>query len=118
MKDNTLEGKTILYNSNSKANGTETLRTVTAGKTYYMIMAGLSYKATASSRVGILYVDSDTNHLIHHISAITATYNEVDRGSTVVVFPHPLPVAAGIDININSDAATIGVYGWIVGWEE
>ena len=115
---NEARGKTILYDVEWAAGGNTTLRTVTAGKTYYLLMAGLIYESTIAEEIVTIQID-DYNHLILEMAAsITATYNEYDAGHAEISFPHPIPITAGKVIRVTSGHANMGGRGWIIGWEE
>ena len=115
---NEARGKTILYDGDDVTNGTTTMRTVTAGKTYYLLMAGLAFYSSANGEEARIRIGGGTNFILRLASRITPTYRTTDSDHSEVTFPHPIPVAAGVAISVTSTAAVLGAYGWIVGWEE
>ncbi len=118
MKDNTLEGKTIIYARGSATAGSVTFYTVTAGKTLYIVQAGLEYEATSGARACILGVGGTVNRLLMMRSKYTSTYYTQDSGQMTVAYPHPIPIAAETILQVNSAHANLGAQAWIVGWEE
>lgn len=115
-----LAGKTILYNYAYAINDlTVAVRTVTAGKTYYMLGYWLSIKATADNEAGYIFVENDpAGTIILMNSSITATYKVSDTQTAMLAFPYPIPIVAGQTIRVASTAATITAFAGIVGWEE
>jgi len=118
MKDNTLEGKTILYDKGSADNSTVTIRTVTAGKTYYLVAVQLVTYGTADGGTAYIEIGAAGNRILRTYTPITATYQTSNTSHAEMAFPHPIPLAAGQSIRvISGPAGTTGV-GQIVGWEE
>ena len=115
---NEARGKTILYDHALTTAATTTMRTVTAGKTYYLLQAGVTYHCTGDEKTGGIWIVSNANNLIKIRTSITATYNTAVSDTITVTYPHPIPIAAGQTIRVNSSAAELTVRGWIVGWEE
>ena len=116
--EHSLKGKTILYNRTDVTNGAATLRTVTAGKTYYLLQAALSYYATAGNKTALMFIGTSASILFRMNSTITPTYHTADRDTLIFVYPHPIPIAAGTAIQIDSSDAGLKADGWIMGWEE
>jgi len=116
--EHSLKGKTILYNSGNALNSTTVLRTVTAGKTYYMIAANLSWTTAAANIDGSIYVGATGNIIVQGITSFK-TDQQVGGGNQInIVFPHPIPVVAGVEIKVRSAGATERFFGSIIGWEE
>ena len=115
---NEARGKTILYDRTDVTNGTATVRTVTAGKTYYLLQAALSYYATAGNKTALMFIGTSASILFRMNSTITPTYHTADRDTLIFVYPHPIPIAAGTAIQIDSSDAGLKADGWIMGWEE
>lgn len=115
--EHSLKGKTILYDRANATNGTGVLRTVTAGKTYYLLEAGFWYKATTNNAEGKLYVSNANQPILYMSAKITATYWVSDTDHAELTYPHPLPIAAGVSLWVSASAG-MTVQGWIIGWEE
>ena len=115
-----LAGKTILFHNGLAVSAVAVpLHTVTAGKTYYMITAGVAYYADAAQEAGgNLYIGVTSKNLLQVFSKYDATYYPTDSGSLSLAFPYPIPIAAGTEIGVKSSMAGMNTYGWIVGWEE
>ena len=116
--EHSLKGKTILYNTGTVAGGNLTLRTVTAGKTFYLLSAWISYVSTVDNSFAKIYVATTASPLIDLRSSITATYHTSDSNSLIATYPHPIPIAAGVAIILSSQSASTDADGGIVGWEE
>ena len=115
---NEARGKTILYDTNSAVDGIATVRTVTAGKTYYLLQAGLRAYATGDSKITKLWVGADSNVLLSYRTAVTATYKTSDAHVFSLTYPHPIPIAASTSIRVESGDGSLFVTAWIIGWEE
>ena len=116
LNGNLAAGKTILFNGASVSGATATLRTVTAGKTYYLLYANLSVKS--SDNFETASIKFDTDYLILKYTAVTAIYNENFASTTSKTFPHPIPIAAGTVITVVSSAGGTTASAQIIGWEE
>lgn len=115
---NEARGKTMLYNQGAVSNGLATIRTVTAGKTYYLLALGLNVHSTNDGEVAQVYAGTSASMLMFIQTGVTATYNTRFEATYVVPFLHPLPIAAGTAIKVQSSAAGTSAYAWIIGWEE
>ena len=116
--EHSLKGKTILYDNNNAANAVTVIRTVTAGKTYYLMACGLKMHSTTDNKWGQLQVGAGADVLLYGGTAITAgTVDSFDQVQ-ILSFPHPLPIAAGVEIKVQSNDATTLAAAWIIGWEE
>lgn len=113
-----LKGKTILIGQNIISNGRAILRTVTTGKTFYLVYAYLGMTATANGHIAQLDAGGDSTRLFRLISAITPTYKTNDSQTINIAFPNPIPYAAGTVISIESTNAALDADGIILGWEE
>ena len=109
-------GKTTLIKKGIAANSTATAHTVTAGKIFYLCACNLLYWSCADNESGYMNVGSDT--ILGMASHITAVYHVADSDAITVSFPVPLPIPAGTKLDVVSSAATIGVIGIFIGWEE
>ncbi len=115
---NEARGKTIIYDDAGIANGTATIHTVTAGKTFYILQIGLTYDADDLSKRSNIEINPGGKLLLQAFSRTTATYNTQDSNTITVAYPHPIPVAAGLTIDVRSYAGTVDSFGWVLGWEE
>jgi len=116
VQTNLAKGKTILYNNVGANNSTQTIRTITAGKTYYLLSVGLTYNSgTAGASANVSTTDGVL--LLMYLGA-TATYNTSVGDHAELTFPHPIPIAAGKTITVTSGNANSNAAGWIIGWEE
>ena len=117
-----LTGKTIIYRDKVSNNDTQTIYEVTAGKTFYLMVAGLTIRATVDSASCFLVTGAlaNLNTILGDRANITATYNASYSNSVNVSFPIPVPIIAGLDgfLRIQSSVAGTSVYAWIIGWEE
>ena len=115
---NEARGKTILYNIASATNAATAVRTVTAGKTYYLVACGLSVHSTTNQADCYLYLTTTARVLLHHRAATVATYKTTDSRHSELSFPYPIPIAASTVIYVSTDDAGATAFGWIIGWEE
>jgi len=115
---NEARGKTLLFRPGIATAGTTTMRTVTAGKTFYLAMAGLMYSASVGNVKASIKTSVDSTLILQMYSHITATYHTQDSDHAEITFPHPIPIAAGVEIQVYSSNAGITANGWIIGWEE
>lgn len=108
-----LQGRTVIYNTNNAVDvQDETLRTVTAGKTFYLMVAGITFKTGANP--GMAYISSNSkadNILIIDLPATS-------HFTTALMFPQPIPFAPGETIQISTSSVGCSAYAWITGWEE
>lgn len=112
-----LRGKTILRESDSIANGTQTVYTVPTGKIFYLMQGQLSTLATGAG-FGQLYIDTTATRLLRLDASFTAVNYIRDGQSETFVFPFPVPLTAGQAIIVSSSAATITSYANVIGWLE
>lgn len=116
-----LAGKTILYDSGQAVGATtDAIRTVTAGKTYYLLAMFLDLSGNVDATGGGLariYIAPSSDLLALRL-AITATYKITDSQHSEWVTPYPIPIAAGKVINVICGAANCTATAHIVGWEE
>jgi hypothetical protein len=100
----------------TKANGTTTLRTVTAGKTLYMSAATLFARnsaATAEQGQLAIYTDGDVfQHALIYFDLLTDTQQSLSLN----MIP-PVEVQAGYKVKIYSSDAAMHVTGFTHGYE-
>jgi len=112
-----LAGKTLLYDHETVTAGNVTLRTVTAGKTYWLLAAQLTMSGTINGMAGyITYGYAGDRILLVNLDMV-ATYLPATTDHAEMTFPHPLPLAAGLTVVMTASANCTG-YATIVGWEE
>ena len=110
------KGKTMLFLYNTAAGQTTVARTVTAGKTFYLVYAELSYNATANAIYAFMTINASVALVM--LSKTTATYYTTDTGQVTLAPAVPIPLPAGTTINVISNAATLTAFLTVVGWEE
>lgn len=118
VEDNLLLGKTMLYKRGYVNGASNSMYTITAGKTFYIVLATLGYEATHDGANAYLWIGSATDRLLEAWANITGTYKTSDTNTIPLAFPHPLPVAAGVTIGVTSDHADMRAHASFVGWEE
>lgn len=117
------KGKTTLSGAVYVTNGSSTLRTVTAGKTFYLTGGSLQNVINATSIGAQAFLEFDVGgngvfqpllHLFNYTSAL------VDRFTVAVplVLNVPLPLVAGSVLKVRSDNANMIAVGSYSGWEE
>jgi hypothetical protein len=112
-----LTGKTILYDrQGSVTNAAATVRTVTAGKTYYMVAYGLSYYASSNDVSAALYITNSNKYLVKVQTAIDSAGH--DSNAYLMNFALPIPIAASTSIVCESFGAGCTIAAWVIGYEE
>ncbi len=112
-----LAGKNILHDFDTVTNGNVTLRTVSGGKTYYLLAAQLTVSGTINGIGGYLnYGYAGDRILFINLDKVT-TYKPAVTDHAEMTFPHPIPLAAGLTIVMTASANCTG-YASIIGWEE
>ena len=109
-------GGSQIVKSGKKANGTEILYTVTAGKTLYLI----SVESMVSDNVGGLtavYIRDELDVTWYQCDYRMSVQNNPNWGKQSFFFP-PLEVPAGYDICMYSNVAGLNCQASIFGWEE
>ena len=111
-----LQSQTILYKKGSANNGTDTIHTVTAGKTFYLLAAGMTANASLDLKDFLLYNHVNTKLILALESRVDATPIYAD--SVTINFPLAVPIAAGQNIICSAQDAGSTCTAWIIGWEE
>ena len=112
-----LAGKTILHDHETVTAGNVTLRTVSGGKTYYLLAAQLTISGTINGIAGYLTYGYSGDRILFINLDKTTTYAPAVTDHAEMTFPHPIPLAAGLTVVLNASANCTG-YATIVGWEE
>jgi len=112
------EGWPMVYHRGSATNTTTTIYTVPAGKSFYLIAAGLNYYATTGNTVCYMHITSNSNLLAYAKSHIAGTYSTTDSDTVMFNPPTTIPMAQGATIQVYSGGAGLVATGWIMGWEE
>lgn len=106
-------GTQIHKYSTTITNTTETMHTVTAGKTFYLSSAYILQNTTVATN-GFLSVTDAADNVLFEIARCTAATPLVISRQ----FPMPLKIAAGCKIKATAGDANSHVNATIDGWEE
>lgn len=116
---NQLAGKTMIYRTRSTTDSTETVYTVTAGKTFYLCYATLNLNATTDGRYVSMYIDSIGNYLLFGYTNVDAAKTlPRDTSRFPLILPNPIPIPSGSSIIIFSSGTGAWINAHIMGWEE
>ena len=108
-------GTQIVKNANSN-NAIAILHTVTAGKTFYLKGFALSWNASGSGNGAFLLVRDAADVLQYYL--MISYSGAAGHGLCTRDYSQPIEIAAGFDICIQSNAATLSAFCTIDGWEE
>ena len=110
----------LLHDLNEDVNNATTMRTVSAGKVYYLIQVGINLVSTANDEDCEIYTSKGAepnNQIVRLTSEIDAT-RTVDSQTLVIAYPHPIPIAEGRLIQLKGGSVNTLADGWLIGWEE
>jgi len=118
------KGKTIITVGQAAENGSTILRTVTAGKTFYLVAATLQTYIYVTTSNGTCYVENDvggngafTQFMYSSVGLVGST--DIGRMAMQSISPSiPMPFTAGTVIRVTSNAANTVGRATIMGWEE
>jgi hypothetical protein len=110
----------IIVTNNVSGNTNVTMYTVTAGKTLYIVAAGLSVVSSGASAVAAkaaidVGVGGTTVEICWCTTAQAAAGQ--DASSANISFPTPVPVAATKNVRLYANHAQQTAYGSFVGYE-
>lgn len=116
LNGNLAAGRTLIYKNGFIANSTDVFYTVTAGKTFYLISVSASVSASVanSNRSYVWFGGVIPDGVLLVFSGPQSAGNQ----NQALSFPHPIPIAAGEEINCSTEAATTKIAAAICGWEE
>jgi len=111
-----LSGKTLIYKTATVTNTTVNVYTVTSGKIFYLVAAGLTYGIGAGGTSSCaLQIDDASNILLELIGRGGAAG---ESGLAGLSNQAPYPIAAGRVFQVYSQDATLTAIAWIIGWED
>ena len=100
-------------------NATNTIYTVSANKTLYLATCALGYTCLNVSASGGIFVTNATDDIQYYLAyhlGILANFNR--DGSNVLTFLPFCEIPAGYKVKIESNHVSLGVTGFIFGYEE
>jgi len=103
-----LVGKTIIYKNAEANNNTVTLHTVTAGKTFYLLTASLSWSGSGTAS---LELSSSANRIL-------VAYSAAASGLTGNTYIQPIPIPQNTPIQVTSSEAAMNCIAAVIGWED
>jgi hypothetical protein len=118
------KGKTVIRAWNTATNGSTTIYTVTAAKTFYLVAAILASSITAANTSGAGYIQCDVGG---NGSFVPLTLARLGCAAAALTYPNvsapispsiPIPFIAGTVFQVGSSAANLIADGVVVGWEE
>lgn len=110
------EGSQILLAA-SKANGSQTIYTVPAGKIFMLCHAGLLALPVATGNAQLRIYD-DAAVLTAYLLSSETLGGGTEHSATHDSYWPPIELSEGWYITVYSNAAGVTAYGYIHGWEE
>ena len=108
--------RTMIYDQAGAENTTTTVRTVTAGKTYFLVHAQLFCRSTVDNTEGRMIINGSV--ALDIFTAVTATYKTSDVQTETLAPATPIPVPAGATIQVYSNNISHYATVLIAGWEQ
>jgi hypothetical protein len=118
------KGKTTIYMGTATSNASATIKTVTAGKTFYLCHANLTVSGTAVYLNGSGFLEADTGgnasfaQLARYDIWTSTTATQGPVGSVPITPAVPVPFTAGTVFRVRSNQASVNASGTVIGWEE
>jgi len=109
-----LKDKTIIWATQNAVHGSTNMYGIGAGKTFYLVGAGLAYRSVAATGEVKLRTDVTMDNILFMNSTTAA----VESGHLFLSLAIPLPIYGVQNIEVSSDADNVLATGWIMGWEE